>query len=80
MLLKEGLIGNYINKNLNQNFLIFLLNFTNTYKVIDIYQDWCGPTKAMENIFRKVKMELADPLLHFATVYKLKEKKFKNIS
>ncbi|XP_040116797.1 thioredoxin domain-containing protein 3 [Oryx dammah] len=35
--------------------------------VIDVYQAWCGPCKAMQTLFRKVKNELnEDELLHFA--------------
>ncbi|KAM6202344.1 thioredoxin domain-containing protein 3 [Rhynchocyon petersi] len=35
--------------------------------VIDVYQAWCGPCKAMQNLFRKLKNELnEDEILHFA--------------
>ncbi|XP_065794545.1 thioredoxin domain-containing protein 3 [Muntiacus reevesi] len=35
--------------------------------VIDVYQTWCGPCKAMQTLFRKLKNELnEDELLHFA--------------
>ncbi|XP_069444991.1 thioredoxin domain-containing protein 3 [Ovis canadensis] len=35
--------------------------------VIDVYQAWCGPCKAMQTLFRKLKNELnEDELLHFA--------------
>ncbi|XP_006832328.1 PREDICTED: thioredoxin domain-containing protein 3 [Chrysochloris asiatica] len=35
--------------------------------VIDVYQAWCGPCKAMQNLFRKLKTELnEDEILHFA--------------
>ncbi|XP_058154022.1 thioredoxin domain-containing protein 3 [Dasypus novemcinctus] len=34
--------------------------------VIDVYQAWCGPCKAMQALFRKLKNELnEDELLHF---------------
>ncbi|XP_025957939.1 thioredoxin domain-containing protein 3 [Dromaius novaehollandiae] len=35
--------------------------------VIDVYQAWCGPCKAVVNLFRKLKNEFSeDTLLHFA--------------
>ncbi|XP_057588975.1 thioredoxin domain-containing protein 3 [Hippopotamus amphibius kiboko] len=35
--------------------------------VIDVYQAWCGPCKAMQTLFRKLKNELNDDeILHFA--------------
>ncbi|XP_007115071.2 thioredoxin domain-containing protein 3 [Physeter macrocephalus] len=35
--------------------------------VIDVYQAWCGPCKAMQSLFRKLKIELnEDEILHFA--------------
>lgn len=36
--------------------------------VVDIYQEWCGPCKAMASIFRRIKNEIGDDLLHFAVV------------
>lgn len=37
--------------------------------VIDVYQAWCGPCKAMQALFRKVKNELnEDEILHFVVV------------
>lgn len=37
--------------------------------VIDVYQAWCGPCKAMQTLFRKLKNELnEDEILHFAVV------------
>uniref|UniRef100_A0A8C4X7K4 NME/NM23 family member 9 n=1 Tax=Erpetoichthys calabaricus TaxID=27687 RepID=A0A8C4X7K4_ERPCA len=35
--------------------------------VIDLYQQWCGPCKAAVGFFRKIKNDLGDDLLHFAT-------------
>ncbi|XP_050407606.1 thioredoxin domain-containing protein 6 isoform X6 [Patella vulgata] len=35
--------------------------------VVDIYQEWCGPCSAMVSNFRRLKNELGDDLLHFAT-------------
>ncbi|XP_044305897.1 thioredoxin domain-containing protein 6 [Varanus komodoensis] len=34
--------------------------------VVDVYQGWCGPCKTVVNLFRKIKNELGDDLLHFA--------------
>ncbi|NXK11296.1 TXND3 protein, partial [Herpetotheres cachinnans] len=34
---------------------------------IDVYQAWCGPCKAVVNLFRKLKNEFGeDDVLHFA--------------
>ncbi|NXN02383.1 TXND3 protein, partial [Sylvia borin] len=36
--------------------------------VIDVYQAWCGPCKAVQNLFRKLKIDFSeDNLLHFAS-------------
>ncbi|XP_036397217.1 thioredoxin domain-containing protein 6 [Megalops cyprinoides] len=35
--------------------------------VVDVYQRWCGPCRAVVSLFRKIKNELGDDLLHFAT-------------
>ncbi|XP_073767548.1 thioredoxin domain-containing protein 6 isoform X2 [Danio rerio] len=35
--------------------------------VVDVYQQWCGPCRAVVGLFRKIKNELGDELLHFAT-------------
>ncbi|CAF0729697.1 unnamed protein product [Brachionus calyciflorus] len=37
--------------------------------VAEAYQAWCGPCKAFENIFKKIKMEQSDDLLKFAVYY-----------
>ncbi|KAG8139488.1 hypothetical protein E2320_002255, partial [Naja naja] len=35
--------------------------------VVDVYQAWCGPCKAVVNLFRRLKNEYGeDNLLHFA--------------
>ncbi|VTJ61101.1 Hypothetical predicted protein, partial [Marmota monax] len=37
--------------------------------VIDVYQAWCGPCKAVQPLFRKMKNELnEDEILHFVVV------------
>uniref|UniRef100_A0A8C1MP23 NME/NM23 family member 8 n=1 Tax=Cyprinus carpio TaxID=7962 RepID=A0A8C1MP23_CYPCA len=35
--------------------------------VVDVYQQWCGPCRAVISLFRKIKNELGDEMLHFAT-------------
>ncbi|CAM5164953.1 thioredoxin domain-containing protein 6 [Chelonia mydas] len=34
--------------------------------VVDVYQGWCGPCRTVVNLFRKIRNELGDDLLHFA--------------
>ncbi|KAI4893002.1 hypothetical protein NFI96_027329, partial [Prochilodus magdalenae] len=34
--------------------------------VVDVFQQWCGPCRAVLSLFRKIKNELGDDLLHFA--------------
>jgi len=36
--------------------------------VVDVYQEWCGPCKALISTFKRVKNESGDDLLRFATV------------
>lgn len=38
------------------------------FAVIDVYSGWCGPCKAVLGLFRRIKNELGDDLLRFATV------------
>ncbi|XP_022595893.1 thioredoxin domain-containing protein 3 homolog isoform X1 [Seriola dumerili] len=35
--------------------------------VVDVNQQWCGPCRAVVSLLRKIKNELGDELLHFAT-------------
>ncbi|XP_068602636.1 thioredoxin domain-containing protein 6 [Brachionichthys hirsutus] len=35
--------------------------------VVDVYQQWCGPCRAVVRLLRKIKNELGEDLLHFAT-------------
>ncbi|XP_049583346.2 thioredoxin domain-containing protein 6 [Syngnathus scovelli] len=35
--------------------------------VVDVYQQWCGPCRAVISLLRKINNELGDDLLHFAT-------------
>ncbi|XP_071322241.1 thioredoxin domain-containing protein 6 [Trachinotus anak] len=35
--------------------------------VVDVHQQWCGPCRAVVSLLRKIKNELGDELLHFAT-------------
>ncbi|OCT63776.1 hypothetical protein XELAEV_18044872mg [Xenopus laevis] len=39
---------------------------TKGLQVVDVYQAWCGPCKPTVSLFRKIKNELGDDLLHFA--------------
>ncbi|XP_062377208.1 thioredoxin domain-containing protein 6-like [Sardina pilchardus] len=39
-----------------------------TLFVVDVYQKWCGPCKAVENLFRKLRTENADDLIRFGMV------------
>ena len=45
-------------------------NSTSTHflSVVDVYSTWCGPCKAVLGLFRRIKNELGDDLLKFATV------------
>nr|VZI50372.1 unnamed protein product [Spirometra erinaceieuropaei] len=36
-------------------------------KVVDVYQEWSGPCESLMNIFRRIKVEINDDLLTFAT-------------
>ena len=35
--------------------------------VVDVFSAWCGPCKAVLSLFRRIKNELGDDLLRFAT-------------
>ena len=37
-------------------------------KVVDVYQEWAGPCKAMVSNFKRLKNELGDDLLRFTVV------------
>lgn len=39
---------------------------TTSSSVVDVYSAWCGPCKAVLSLFRRIKNELGDDLLHFA--------------
>jgi len=36
--------------------------------VVDVYQDWCGPCKPVQTVFKKIKVELGQGVVRFATV------------
>lgn len=40
-------------------------------EVVDVYQEWCGPCKALLSTFKRVKNEIGDDLLRFATVWQM---------
>ena len=44
-----------------------LYNFINII-VMDVYSEWCGPCKAVQGLFRRLKNELGDDLLRFGLV------------
>ncbi|XP_041923870.1 thioredoxin domain-containing protein 6-like [Alosa sapidissima] len=39
-----------------------------TLFVVDVYQEWCGPCKAVESLFRKLRTENGDDLVRFGVV------------
>uniref|UniRef100_A0AAV2JXV7 Nucleoside diphosphate kinase B n=1 Tax=Knipowitschia caucasica TaxID=637954 RepID=A0AAV2JXV7_KNICA len=43
------------------------LFFSSAAHIVDVYQQWCGPCRAVTSLLRKIKNELGDDLLHFAT-------------
>ena len=45
-----------------------LVNTVLLHAVVDIYSAWCGPCKAVQGLFRRLKNELGDELLRFALV------------
>jgi thiol-disulfide isomerase/thioredoxin len=46
---------------------VFTLNSSDR-AVVDTYAEWCGPCKAVQSLFRRIKTDLGDGLLSFATV------------
>ena len=42
--------------------------FLISHAVVDAYSAWCGPCKAIVSTLKRIKNELGDDLLHFATV------------
>uniref|UniRef100_A0A094ZIM7 Thioredoxin domain-containing protein 3-like protein n=1 Tax=Schistosoma haematobium TaxID=6185 RepID=A0A094ZIM7_SCHHA len=36
--------------------------------LVDVYQEWCGPCSAVVGLFKRLKTEINDDLLHFAVV------------
>ena len=51
------------------NYLFSITIFTvHHFVVIDVYSGWCGPCKAIISLFRRLKNELGDDILRFATV------------
>eukprot|EP00062_Callorhinchus_milii_P015794 gi/632966411/ref/XP_007899401.1/ PREDICTED: thioredoxin domain-containing protein 3-like [Callorhinchus milii] len=41
---------------------------TKGVSVLDVYQGWCGPCKAIVSLFKRLKLDIGDELLHFYTV------------
>ena len=40
---------------------------------MDVYSAWCGPCKAVQGLFRRLKNEIGDALLRFGLVIKFKQ-------
>lgn len=51
-----------------QNDLLDVFIFYIIFTVVDSYSAWCGPCKAIVSSFKRLKNELGDDLLVFATV------------
>ncbi|KAK0149510.1 Thioredoxin domain-containing protein 3 [Merluccius polli] len=62
---ETSLLGNRDSFLHHSNVVLPLLVFP--HLVVDVYQQWCGPCKAVVSLLRKMKNELGDDLLHFAT-------------
>ena len=61
---KQQAIGKIWIAFVNQIFSNIILFFV----VVDAYAKWCGPCKAVESTFRRIRNESGDDLLHFAMV------------
>ncbi|XP_044522615.1 thioredoxin domain-containing protein 6 [Gracilinanus agilis] len=64
MVSKKKEIGLQVNIN-NQELWEEMLS-SKGLTVVDVYQSWCGPCKAVVSLFRKIKLEVGNGL-HFAT-------------
>lgn len=61
-------LGSLQIESLHQYTVPFSLSLSLSLLVVDVYQMWCGPCRAVVSLLRKIKNELGDDLLHFATV------------
>lgn len=41
--------------------------------VVDAYASWCGPCKAITSTLKRLKNEIGDDFLHFATVSEIED-------
>jgi len=60
--------GAFVIRSLQNYCLCFIAPHSVSLSVVDVYQEWSGPSKAMLPNFRRMRNELSDDLLRFAVV------------